>query len=129
MNVCPIIFNNIDEALIYARQLQNRMPADKTRESISEQLRHEFLFNPYSSFENNADDDKFIVCRLGSGRYSLKPNLHGHRFLYRGQHKFYKDCAPSVYRNRKQDYFIDEMIRCLEIHGYVYDRYKRDCGT
>lgn len=114
MNVCPIIFNNIDEALIYARQLQNRMPADKTRESISEQLRHEFLFNPYSSFENNADDEKFIVCRLESGRYSLKPNLHGHRFLYRGLHKFYKDCAPSVYRNRMQDYFIDEMIRCQE---------------
>lgn len=114
MNVYPIIFNSIDEVLIYARQLQNRISVDKTRKSIPELLRHEFLLNPYSSFENNADEEKFIVCRLGSGRYSLKPNLHGHRFLYRGQRKFYKDCAPSVYRNRKQDYFIDEMIRCQE---------------
>lgn len=76
--------------------------------------RSEYLFNPYSGFENDAPDDKFIVCRLASKRFSLKPNLHGHRFLYRGQTKYYKDCAPSLFRNRDQDYFIDEMVRGQE---------------
>lgn len=114
MNLYPKIFNNIDDALLAAKRLSKVLPEDEGKNSIPECFKIESLANPYSGFENNAPDDKFIVCRLGSGRYSLKPNLHNHRFLYRGQRKFYKDCPPSLYRNRDQDYFIDEMIRCQE---------------
>lgn len=114
MNVFPHIFNNIEEALAYASRLQKSLPEDKTREMLAPCDKNEFLLNPFSGFENKASDDKFIVCRLQSGRFSLKPNLHGHRFLYRGQTKFYKRCVPSMYRDPEQDYFIEEMVQGQE---------------
>lgn len=108
------IFFNIDEALNYARLMEKNMPEDATRQMLAPSMYYEFMDNPYSSFENNTTDDKFIVCRLGTGRYSLKPNLKGHRFLYRGQVKYYKDCAPSIFRDRRRQHFIEEMVRVQE---------------
>ena len=37
---------------------------------------------PLSAYYNNAEDCKFIMTRLQSGRYSLKPNLKNRKFLF-----------------------------------------------
>lgn len=38
--------------------------------------------NPCVTYFNYADDSKFIMNRLMSGRYSLKPNLKNRKFLF-----------------------------------------------
>ena len=40
---------------------------------------------PFASLYNEASDDKFIINKLFSGRYSLKPNLKRRVFLFRGE--------------------------------------------
>ncbi|MCF0186087.1 MAG: FRG domain-containing protein, partial [Bacteroidaceae bacterium] len=73
------------------------------------------LAYPYSGFFNNASSDKFILCRLKSGRYSLKPNLKYRKFLFRGQPKGYATCKPSLFRDEKVKYYIKEMMRSQEL--------------
>lgn len=111
MYIHPTLFDSIDQAIVFAKQIARKLPESTLIGNLPSIFRSEFLKNPYSGFENNAPDDRFIVCRLASKRFSLKPNLREHRFLYRGQTKYYKDCAPSLFRNREQDYFIEEMVR------------------
>lgn len=69
----------------------------------------DYLFNSYF---NNAADDKFIMRKLQSGRYSLKPNLKNRKFLFRGQDKFYPKCKPNLFREQNKNDYLD----CL-IHG------------
>lgn len=114
MSIYPKIFDSLEQAILFAKKLERSLPEDNTRGALPPTDKFEYLFNPYSGFENNAPEDKFIVCRLESGRFSLKPNLHGHRFLYRGQEKFYKYCAPSLFRDRNKNYFLEEMVRAQE---------------
>ena len=44
---------------------------------------------PLSAWFNNAGDDKFLMTRLQSGRYSLKPNLRHRKYLFRGESEFH----------------------------------------
>ena len=69
----------------------------------------------YSAFFNEADDSKFIMCRLKSGRYSLKPNLKNRKFLFRGESEFHSQCKPNLFRDHKKKYFLDSMIYCDEM--------------
>ena len=53
---------------------------------------------PYRAFLNDTDYDNFILTRLNSGRFSLKPNLNSTPFLFRGQNKVYKKIEASFDR-------------------------------
>lgn len=64
-------------------------------------------------------EDGFIVNQLQSGKFSLKPNLYGRKFLYRGQSKFYDDCTPSLFRDKKQNYFLKELIQYDELRAVL----------
>lgn len=70
---------------------------------------------PLGAFFNDASPDKFIMTRLKSGRYSLKPNLKDRMFLFRGESEFHSPCFPNLYRDTTQSYFIEEMMRGQEM--------------
>lgn len=64
-------------------------------------------------------DSAFIVNQLMSGRFSIKPNLYGRKFLYRGQSKYYEVCTPGLFRNPKQTYFLKELIQYDELRAVL----------
>jgi FRG domain protein len=68
------------------------------------------LENPNAAYFNCAEESKFIMTRLMSGRYSLKPNLRKRKFLFRGENEFHNPCKPNLFRNTKKSYFLDSMI-------------------
>jgi len=70
---------------------------------------------PLSAWFNNADADKFVMTRLQSDRYSLKPNLRHRKFLFRGESEFHNPCKPNMSRNPHQRRFTAEMIRGQEM--------------
>lgn len=79
--------------------------------------------SPNMAFINSAPDDCFLVNRLASGRYSLKPNLSRHLYLYRGQNKAYEKILPS-YRHSKfplliHNLKIEEFRILLDSHPLV----------
>ena len=80
---------------------------------------------PLSAYYNDADDRKFIMTKLRSGRYSLKPNLKNRNFLFRGESEFHPQCKPNLFRNPRKTYFLDsmiygdEMIRVILSHPLV----------
>lgn len=63
--------------------------------------------------------DAFIVNQLMSGKFSLKPNLYGRKFLFRGQSKYYNVCTPGLFRNPKQSYFLKELIQYDELRAVL----------
>lgn len=63
--------------------------------------------------------DAFIVNQLMSGKFSLKPNLYGRKFLFRGQSKYYDVCTPGLFRNPKQSYFLKELIQYDELRAVL----------
>ncbi len=64
---------------------------------------------PLIALNNNAGNDQFIVSRLKSGRYVLKPNQTNRRFLFRGQVEYFEPCNPSVFREEKDLYIIENL--------------------
>lgn len=64
---------------------------------------------PYSGYFNNAPSESFVMSRLASGRYSLKPNLHERKFLFRGETEFHSPCTPSLFRKNEQKQYIEEL--------------------
>ena len=60
-------------------------------------------------YVNDEDGDKFIVNRLCSGRYSFKPNLHEHCYLYRGQNKKYDTIESSFSRKDTDDRLVSNL--------------------
>ena len=46
-------------------------------------------------------------------KFVLKPSLANHKFLYRGQSRFFSPCKPSLFRENK-DYFVDDIIQIKE---------------
>ena len=69
------------------------------------------LFNSDRVYVNHEENDKFIVCPLSSKRYAFKPNLHEHRFLFRGQNKVYDKIQSSFSRGNDDDHLISN-IKC-----------------
>lgn len=70
---------------------------------------------------NNEDPDCFILNRLASGRYCLKPNLRTHRFLFRGQKKHYSLIQSSFSRQNLFNQNIsrikyEEFVQLLRSH-------------
>ena len=69
----------------------------------------------YNAYFNEADDSKFIMSKLKSGRYSLKPNLKNRKFLFRGENSFHSQCKPILFRDPDKKYFLDSMIYAHEM--------------
>lgn len=63
--------------------------------------------------------DAFIVNQLMSGKFSIKPNLYGRKFLFRGQSKYYDVCTPGLFRNPQQNYFLKELIQYDELRAVL----------
>lgn len=78
-----------------------------------------FRSNPFQTFFNDADDDKFIMTRLQSGCYSLKPNLRNRAYLFRGQNTFFDPSKPSLFRSGAQRFLL-ESIAYQEMFYTIY---------
>lgn len=65
--------------------------------------------HPLISIKNKGGKDQFIVSGLRSGRYSLKPNLTNQKFLFRGQRGLHNPCYPSIFRQEKDSYIIENL--------------------
>ena len=57
------------------------------------------------------DNNKYIITRLVSGRYSIKPNISQKSFLYRGENQFYKSAVPTEFRHGNNDAVLLANIR------------------
>lgn len=81
------------------------------------------ILSSHVAYINEAESNQFLVNRLQSGRYSLKPNLRGHPFLYRGQRRLFGRIEPS-YRHSELPLLIhnlkvDEFNILLDSHPLV----------
>lgn len=121
------IFPNIDDALEYVlKNEQKALASDRKRQvapCVPEQPTSSFLKPgmipklisvdsldyPYSGYFNNASSESFVMSRLASGRYSLKPNLCERKYLFRGETEFHSPCTPSLFRKNKQKQYIEEL--------------------
>lgn len=108
------IFTNFNEALMFVLDKeQEAFTADLQRQrqpvivAPRDPTRPPLKLFPGVSFWNDADETDYILTRLNSGRYNLKPNLHHRKFLFRGQTAFYDQCTPNLFRVNKSRYTAD----------------------
>ena len=108
------IFDNFYEALDFVKQKEHEaLIADDMRQhqptimALHNPQNPPLKLFPNVAYWNNADENDFILTRLQSGRYSLKPNLRNKKFLLRGQTEFYENCTPNLYRQIKSRYTAD----------------------
>lgn len=78
-------------------------------------VKKDSLESKFTAYFNTADSDKFIMTKLRTGRYSLKPNLRFRKYLFRGQKSYYERCTPSLFRNPEQKRFLGESILYQEM--------------
>ncbi len=120
------IFENIDQALKYVLETEQKtLAADVYRQKALEirlfpdlttpPIPVDSLEYPLSAWFNDVDNDKFVMTRLMSGRYSLKPNLRNRKFLFRGESEFHNPCKPNLFRKPKQKRFTAELARGQEM--------------
>lgn len=100
---------NILELIDKLKNTENDLLAKDSGWTKSFPASGKFLLNPYRVYINNADDHKFIVNRLSSGRYCLKHNLRFHKFLFRGQNQHYPKIVSSFQRQTKADKLISNI--------------------
>lgn len=126
-------FDNINEAFDYIQKLEkDAYNNDPLLKDIASQ---QYFYNlnlhqytvpyasPYVSFYNNPDipSDGFIVNQNQvhpdvKFHFTLKPNLYGRKFLYRGQSKDYpKPCTPNLFRDDAKSYYLDDIIWSQEM--------------
>lgn len=67
------------------------------------------LNNPWSAYCNSGSNEDFIVTRLGSGRFALKPNLKTRPFLYRGQNEFFPSIVSGFDRSTREERIISNL--------------------
>lgn len=129
------VFADIDEAIGYVLGIENDfLQNDSKRLSAPKQLsvpyplyptfvpdkfRKEVSVNSLDytlpSFFNVAPEDSFIMNKLASGRYSLKPNLRKRHYLFRGENQFHSPCKPNLFRNIHKSQFIEESVKGQEM--------------
>lgn len=109
-----IIFDNFNDALAFVLEKEKAaMAADPLRQkeptviSPHNSANPPLKIHPDVAYWNTADEKDFILTRLQSGRYSLKPNLRNRKFLFRGQTEFYEKCTPNLFREEKPRYTAD----------------------
>lgn len=91
---------------------------------------HQFRIHwasPYvAQYKNHLPTRSFMVNQMESlrpnqpGYFSFKPNLYGHKFLYRGQSNDYegKPCVPNLFRDKAHNdkrYYLDFLIFSQEM--------------
>ena len=115
------VFESIDEALSYVLDIEKKALAKDTNRQKPIEVRTapdlslppmpvDTLSYPFSAWFNGASDEKFIMTRLQSGRFSLKPNLLNRKFLFRGETEFHNPCKPSMFRKKGQQRFTVENV-------------------
>ena len=124
------IFPNIDDALAYVLDNEQRsFAADTKRQTAPIMIRPPFqtsnvtkrqktldnLDFPLSGYFNSAPSDSFIMSRLASGRYALKPNLRERKYLFRGETEFHSPCSPNLFRKVKQKRYFGELATGQEM--------------
>jgi len=60
------------------------------------------------------DKDDYTVIRVGDGKFRLMPGPEFNPRLYRGQNRYYPDCKPSAYRNKRYPTYILNKIKLFE---------------
>ena len=123
----------MNEASDYIRKLEEDAFANDAllRDIASQQYFYDLEFRQfrvpwacsYVSFyhDDNIPADGFIVNQNqihpdGKFHFTLKPNLYGKKFLYRGQSQDYpKPCTPNLYRDETKTYFLDDLIWSQEM--------------
>lgn len=119
-------FVNVDEAAEFVLKIeQERLKTDPYRQAVfDEQYFYDgVLFRiPWASSHvsyypiNGTPNNCFVVNQLSThNKFVLKPSLVNNKFLYRGQAEFYPECLPSMFRDKKKDYFVDDMIQMNEL--------------
>ncbi len=98
INFCHSIKNNFVNARGWNSLHLNIPPMDMFKQIG--------LHNPYAAYSNDGSKEDFIVSRLGSGRFALKPNLKNRPFLYRGQNTFHKSIVSGFDRSSKEEKLI-----------------------
>lgn len=136
-------FEDVNEAFDYILELErDAYNRDTLLQDIENQryfydlVSHQFRVPWASPFvannhEFSIPEDGFIVNQNelhsnGVFHFTLKPNLRGRKFLFRGQSKDYPGpCVPNLFRKKEQTYFLDpliwgqEMIMLLNSHPLI----------
>lgn len=132
-------FSNVYEAVEYIRQMECKAhDQDMLLQDIEQQKYfYDVNFNcfrihwasPYvSQYTNRYPARTFFVNQmaplpenpLNEQWFSFKPNLYGHKFLYRGQSDHYegRPCVPNLFRDEKKNAnrdYIEFMIYSQEL--------------
>lgn len=126
-------FENVNEAFDYIKKLEDDAYAHDTllKDIATQHYFYDLNFHqfrvpwasPYVAFYNdmNIPSNGFVVNQNqmhpdGKFHFTLKPNLRGRKFLYRGQSQDYpKPCTPNLFRDEKKSYFLDDLIWSQEM--------------
>jgi hypothetical protein len=125
-------FDNIDDAIEHIQNMEHEFyDNDTVMQGIaSAHYYYDFVFHqfryPFASpliafCKNNFPDNCFIVNQSinpnGYFDFTLKPNLYGRKFLFRGQNEDYspKPCVPNLFRDSGKNYFLDDYIWSQEM--------------
>ena len=126
-------FPNVDAAADFILKTeQEYLLSDRYRHKINnEQFYYDFERNyfriswasPHVGYYhlNNAESPCFVVNQLTQTdktmipRFSIKPSLRRNKFLYRGQAEFFSPCKPSLFRDSRKSYYVDDMIQINEM--------------
>lgn len=120
-------FENVDEAADYLIRIEKEaLKRDVYRTEIANEqfffdYEHGIFRIPWASANvgyydfGSVGDNGFVVNQMQSGRFSLKPILHNHKYLFRGQCEYFKKCTPSLFRPRVKDRMLSEHMQTYEL--------------
>lgn len=129
-------FRNIDDAADYILKLEGEwLKTDRYRQHIKDEQYYYDYANDFFRISwaspnvgyyhlENATYPCFAINQLGlrpeergklMPRFTIKPSLRHNKFLYRGQAEFFSPCRPSMFRNDKKTYFVDDIIQVNEL--------------
>ena len=123
-------FESVDEAATYIKQQEAKEWAEDA--FLQELVNSQYFYESFSGhfhigwaspfvalYKNDIPADGFVVNQLASRRFSIKPNLYRHKFLFRGQSKYYDKCYPNLFRDDKKTNFLDDLIWSQELQALV----------
>ncbi len=96
----PAFLNNYPEDCFVVNRLTTTVP--KTWIDLKKDPKYAFIEEPFKDI-----------------RFNFKPNLRNRKFIFRGQTAYYKDCTPSLFRNKKQKFYLAEMIKVQEMQALM----------
>lgn len=126
-------FPNVDAAADFILEIEKKyLQTDRYRQRIdNEQFYYDFERNyfrvswasPNVGYYDlgNTTYPCFVVNQLEQKkrtqipRFTIKPSLRNNKFLFRGQAEFYSPCRPSLFRDEKKSYYVDDMIQINEM--------------